>query len=80
MRVGEGDGEVVNVEVGEEETVYVGVSEVGTLVELSKTKREVVGEFDRIEGDCQIFEVDWQVKAEIINNRTAKRDRRLIGV
>ncbi len=80
MRVVEGDGEVVNVEVGEGETVYVGVSEVGTLVELSKTKREVVGEFDCIEGDCQIFEVDWQVKAEIINIRTAKRDRKLIGV
>jgi hypothetical protein len=58
----------------------VGVSEAGTLVDLSKAKSEVVGEFDCMEGDCQIFEVDWQVKAEIINNRTAKRDRRLIGV
>ncbi len=58
----------------------MGVSETGTLDDLSKALREVVGEFDCMEVDCQILEVDWQVKAEIINNRTAKRDRRLIGV
>jgi hypothetical protein len=34
--VGEGDGEVVNVEVGEGEIVQVGVSEAGMLVDLSK--------------------------------------------
>ena len=58
----------------------MGVSEAGTLVDLSIALREVVGEFDCVESDCQTFEVDWQVKVEIINNRTAKRARRLIGV
>ena len=58
----------------------MGVSEAGTLVDVSKALREVVGEFDCVESDCQIFEVDWQVKAETINKRTAKRARRLIGV
>ena len=36
MRVGEGDGEAVNVEVGKGEIVYLGVSEAGTLVDVSK--------------------------------------------
>ena len=57
----------------------MGVSEVGILVDVSKALREVIGEFDCEERDCQIFDVDWQVKVEIINKRTAKRARRLIG-
>ncbi|MFC2052807.1 hypothetical protein ACFLV7_00710 [Chloroflexota bacterium] len=36
VRVGEGDGEAVNVEVGEWEIVNLGVSEAGTLVDVSK--------------------------------------------